>query len=76
MAKEERARKAWGHVFDSVWMARINAETARIARSFRLPEDSVRAVAQNVAIALWRGSGAGSPRAPELPSSRAPEHYP
>jgi len=70
--------------FDSAWMARIEAETARIARSFKLPENDVRVVAQNVAIALWQGcsrappgAGCGEP-APKPGSGRprAPGPYP
>jgi hypothetical protein len=77
MAKGKYAQTAWGAGFDSAWMARINAETARIARSFGLSEESVRAVAQDVAITLWQNRSPDQVvRVLELPGPRTPGPYP
>jgi hypothetical protein len=67
--KRARNRRDQGE-FDSAWMESIEAETARLAWGSKLPEDRVGAVAQEVAVTLWRRVRR-SP-APE-PGARSPE---
>jgi len=66
MGNGRHAREGADDGFDRAWMKGIEEDIVRLAWPAKLPEDRVRGIAQEVAIALWqRSRRSGDPAIPD-----------